>query len=230
MGRILFFLSIGVGGAAILISLGVWQVQRLAWKEVLLDDIATRIDAAPVALPAAPDREAHKYLPVAINGTVQAGALFVLVSQKQIGAGYRVISPFETEDGRRILLDRGFVKVAARGAVDTAPRAMTVQGNLHWPQETDDYTPEPDATRQIHFARDVDLFAAELGTDPIMVVARQTSQLDAPVTPLPVDTAGIPNDHLQYAITWFSLALIWVAMTLYFVLRGTRSPAKSEET
>lgn len=230
MGRILFFLSIGVGGAAILISLGVWQVQRLAWKEVLLDDIATRIDAAPVALPGDPDPKADKYLPVEINGTVQAGALFVLVSQKQIGAGYRVISPFETEDGRRILLDRGFVKVAARGAVDTAPRAMTVQGNLHWPQETDDYTPEPDATRQIHFARDVDLFAAELGTDPIMVVARQTSQLDAPVTPLPVDTAGIPNDHLQYAITWFSLALIWVAMTLYFVLRGTRSPAKSEET
>ena len=54
--------------------------------------------------------------------------------------------------------------------------------------------------------------AQALGTEPILVVAKQTSFNDSPVTPLPVDTAAITNGHLSYAITWFSLAAIWVAM------------------
>ena len=68
--------------------------------------------------------------------------------------------------------------------------------------------------------------AAELGTDPVMIVA--ASQTDPSVTPMPVDSAGIPNDHLQYAITWFSLAAIWATMTGYFLWR-TRAGRTSEE-
>ena len=67
--------------------------------------------------------------------------------------------------------------------------------------------------------------AAALETEPVLVVARD-ARLETPVTPLPVDTGGIPNDHLQYAITWFSLAAIWLAMTLYF-LRRRRGQAES---
>jgi surfeit locus 1 family protein len=59
-----------VGGVAILVSLGVWQVQRLAWKEGVLAEIEARIAAAPVALPEAPDPEADRYLPVADGGAI----------------------------------------------------------------------------------------------------------------------------------------------------------------
>ena len=81
--------------------------------------------------------------------------------------------------------------------------------------------------RNIWFARDVEALAAQFNTQPIMVVLREMPESDLGVTPWPVDTAGIPNDHLQYAITWFSLAVIWGGMTLYFLLRTTRSRKES---
>ena len=64
--------------------------------------------------------------------------------------------------------------------------------------------------------------AAALGTEPVLVVAREISGFATDTTPLPIDTSGIPNDHLQYAITWFALALIWAGMTVTLVLRISR--------
>ncbi len=216
MRRVLFLLIFGVAGCAVLVGLGLWQVQRLNWKQGVLAQIDSRIDAAPAGLPAAPDPKTDKYLPVMATGVILPAELHVLVSIKRIGAGYRIIAPFQLEDGRRILLDRGFVRTEAAGAARvTGPLAVT--GNLHWPQEIDKYTPEPDLAANTWFARDVPAMAAALGTDPVLLVAR--TRTDPYVTPLPVDTAGIPNDHLQYAITWFSLALIWAAMTGYFLWR-----------
>ena len=222
MGRILFLIGIGLGGAAVLISLGVWQVQRLAWKQAVLADITARISADSVALPVDPDPVADKYLPVAVTGTYDDQMIYVLVSQKQIGAGYRVILPMQTDTGRRVLVDRGFVRLEERDAVTTPTGEVTVTGNLHWPQEIDSFTPEPDLEANIWFARDLPAMAETLNSEPLLIVARTTSLPEGPVMPLPVDTAGIPNDHLQYAITWFSLALIWAAMTLVFALRGSR--------
>ncbi len=217
MRRLAFLLIFGVTGAAILIGLGVWQVQRLAWKEGVLAEIDSRIGAAPQPLPTAPQPDTDRYMPVEISGTVLPGEIAVLVSVKRVGPGFRVIAPFETEDGRRILIDRGFVPDAAKRDTRSLGPA-TVTGNLHWPRETDRFTPEPDLTAGTWFARDVPAMAAHLDTEPVLVIA--TSETDHAVTPLPVDTSGIPNDHLQYAITWFSLAVIWVAMTVYFLWRS----------
>lgn len=223
MRRILFFLIFGLTGAGILVALGVWQMQRLAWKQSVLTEIETRITADPVALPVLVDPVRDKYLPVQITGTILPEEVHVLVSVKQVGPGYRVVAPFETSDGRRILLDRGFVPTSEKALARTVG-AATVTGNLHWPQETDSYTPEPDKAGNIWFARDVPAMASTLNTDSVLLVAK--SQTDPTVTPLPVDTISIPNDHLQYAITWFSLALIWAAMTTYFLWR-TRANAES---
>ncbi|MBK0328296.1 SURF1 family protein [Rhodobacteraceae bacterium F11138] len=225
MGRILFLLIFGVAGCAVLIGLGTWQVQRLAWKQGVLAQIESRIAADPLPLPAAPDPDADKYLPVTVTGTILPDELHVLVSRKHVGAGYRIIAPFLTEDGRRILLDRGFVRIDAADATrDTGPQ--TVTGNLHWPQEVDSYTPAPDVTENIWFARDVPAMARALDTLPILVVAQ--SRTGPSVTPMPVETAGIPNDHLQYAITWFSLALIWALMTAYFLWRTRAGDKKAD--
>ncbi|WP_300031932.1 SURF1 family protein [uncultured Roseobacter sp.] len=220
MRRLAFFIVFGLGGAGILISLGVWQVQRLAGKEAMIEDIDTRIAAAPVPLPAAPDRQADAYLPVDVTGTLRADYLRVLVSQKTIGAGYRIIRPMLHADGP-VLVDLGFVRAADADALkfEEGP-PVSVTGNLQWPQETDSYTPAPDLENNIWFARDVDAMARALGTRPVLIVRRDPPAVPGPITPFPVDTAAIPNDHLQYAITWFSLAAIWSVMTVFFLRRG----------
>ncbi len=224
MRRILFLLIFGVAGLGVLVSLGVWQVQRLAWKRDVLAEIENRISAAPEALPDQVSAETDKYLPVTISGEMEPGEIHVLVSVKQVGAGYRIIQSFSTGD-RTILVDRGFVPTTAKQA-ERLTGPMEVTGNLHWPDEIDSYTPAPDIDDNIWFARDVSNLAAALGAEPVLLIAR--SSTDPNVTPLPVDTAGIPNDHLQYAITWFGLALVWAAMTGYFLWRsGARSESEA---
>lgn len=221
--RLFLPLIFGLLGTLVLVGLGVWQVQRLDWKEAILADIDARIGAAPVALPDQPDPQDHRYLPVSVTGLLQDPALRVLVSQKQVGAGYRIIRPMLAE-GRLIMVDLGFLPI--QSPTPAAPAdPVTVQGNLHWPDEVDSYTPAPDPGADIWFARDLPRMAAHLGTEPVLVVVRATSLPASALSPLPVDTSGIPNDHLGYAVTWFGLALVWVVMTGFFLWR-IRKPAK----
>jgi surfeit locus 1 family protein len=210
MRRMIAPLLFGLIGAAILIGLGNWQLKRLAWKESVLADISARLNDTPVPLPATPDPTADLYLPVQVSGRFLGEDLDVLVSRKEIGAGFRVIAAYETTEGRRILIDRGFVTDAARGLPRMA-REETITGTLHWPRETDGYTPPPDPATGMWFARDVPAMALGLQTEPVLVVAR--SDTGDGIEPMPVGTEGIPNDHLQYAITWFSLAVVWLGMT-----------------
>jgi surfeit locus 1 family protein len=221
--RFLLPLIFGLLGTVVLVGLGVWQMQRLDWKEAILADIDARITAAPVALPEQPDPQADRYLPVTVTGVLQDPAIRVLVSQKQVGAGYRIIRPMQVGE-RLIMVDLGFLPIqSSTPAVPSDP--VTVQGNLHWPDEVDSYTPAPDLDADIWFARDLSLMADHLGTAPVLVVARSTSLPDSALAPLPVDTSGIPNDHLGYAVTWFGLAIVWVMMTGFFLWR-IRKPAK----
>ncbi|MGX0902320.1 surfeit locus 1 family protein [Roseovarius sp. MBR-79] len=206
----------GLAGLVLLVGLGVWQVQRLAWKEGVLAEIAARISAEPVALPARTD-EADRYLPVRAEGRIGPQALRVLVSQKQAGAGYRLISVLET-GGRWVLLDRGFIPVAR--AVPAPPEGeVYVTGNLHWPDDRTSATPENDVAGNIWFARDIAQMAGVLGTEPLLIVARDLSPPERGVMPLPIDGASIPNDHLEYAVTWFSFALIWAVIVAVLIRR-----------
>ena len=205
---------IGVAGVAVLVSLGTWQMQRLTWKEGVLAEIAARITAEPVAVPAAPDPEVDRYLPVIAQGEIADAAIRVLVSTREDGAGYRIISPFDMGD-RTLLIDRGFIP-----AEDPVPGGgpAEVAGNLHWPDEVNRSTPENDLMGNIWFARDVAAMAAHLGTEPVLIIAREVTPGYGP-RPMPVGPEGIPNDHLEYAVTWFSLAMIWFVMTLYLLWR-----------
>lgn len=223
MRRLVVPLLFGLVGAGVLSALGVWQLQRLTWKQTVLAQIDTRISAAPVAVPAKPDPEIDRYLPVTATGVLGASELHVLVGAKELGAGYRLIQPFEM-DGRRIMVDRGFVPLEAKDAAHGTGPARLI-GNLHWPEEVDGYTPEPDTERGIWFARDVPAMADALKTEPVLLIVRtQVSGPGEGITALPVDTASISNNHMQYAVTWFSLAAIWLAMTGYLIWRMTRAP------
>ncbi|MEM9011927.1 MAG: SURF1 family protein [Pseudomonadota bacterium] len=214
--RLIAPILFGTIGAAILVSLGVWQLQRLTWKEGVLAEIAARKDASPVPVPAAPTEAAHEYLRVREEGRVAPEALHVLVSIQRQGPGYRVIAPFTLDDGRRVLLDRGFLPQAEKDRPLPTGR-LSVTGTLLWPDERDSFTPDPDLTGNVWFVRDAVAMAEVLQTAPVMIVS------DAPVPdgapePLPV-TVAIPNNHLEYALTWFSLAIVWLAMTAYLVVR-----------
>lgn len=218
MSRIALPLLTGLIGTAILVWLGTWQLDRLDWKRGILTEIESRIGGDPAPLPVIGDPGTDRYQPVRLTGTVEADELYVLVSQKRIGAGYRVISPFVTDDGRRILLDRGFIRVEDR---DTARQAgeKEITGNLHWPDDRTSATPDNDIAGNTWFARDIGPMSNALDTEPLLVIARNMSPPDPGITPLPVDTSGIPNDHLQYAITWFSLAAVWLIGTIALVWR-----------
>lgn len=211
-------IAFGILGAALLISLGLWQVQRLIWKEAALAAIEARIHAPAVPLPGHPAAEADQYLPVVVEGMFAGRDLAVLVSRKNFGVGYRMVGAMETIGGRRILVERGFTPIEQRDRIGPAA-AVRIVGNLHWPDDTDSWTPAPERATNLWFSRDVAAMAAELGTEPVLVVARETSELDLPLTPWPVGTKGIPNDHLHYAITWFSLGAVWLGMTGYLLWR-----------
>jgi len=213
--RMIVPILIGVVGISILLWLGTWQVQRLAWKEGVLAEITAEISADPVPLPAMISTD-MKYMPVTASGTIGQEELHVLVSRLQIGAGYRVIAPFELDDGRRVLLDRGFIKPDAKDAFRPSGPA-TIIGNLHWPDDMNSSTPEPDMVKNIWFGRDIAEMATVLDTSEVLIVAR--ADTGQGIEAMPVGITGIKNDHLGYAITWFSLAFVWFGMTLFLLWR-----------
>lgn len=217
--RMIAPLVFGIVGVAILLSLGFWQLRRLEWKEAVLAEIAGRLAAEPVAVPPDPTPEADQYLRVRATGTLEPGELHVYTSVPGQGVGYRVIAPMTLADGRRVLLDRGFVPIADKDAA-RPPGPIAVTGALLWAQETDAFTSDPDRGKNIWFARDVPLMAAALDTLPVMIVVAESDPPGGPV-PQPV-TVNIPNDHLQYAITWFLLAVVWTLMTGYLLYRIKR--------
>ncbi|MEM6275404.1 MAG: SURF1 family protein [Pseudomonadota bacterium] len=217
--RAFFLLVIGLGGFAALMALGVWQMQRLAWKEGVLAEIEASISAAPVTVPQAPS-EADRYLSVTAAGVLEQEEIHVLASSKGFGAGYRVIRALET-DGRRLLVDLGMVRTEAKDAARPGG-PVELLGNLHWPDEVDSFTPENDVAGNIWFAREVEVLANALGTEPVLIVARDVSPPVPGAVAFPLDTSGIPNDHLGYAATWFGLAAVWLSMAGLFLYRSRR--------
>jgi surfeit locus 1 family protein len=224
MKRFWFIVFIGFAGTACLLYLGKWQIDRLYWKLDVLTKIDQKIDAAPVLLPAEPSESVHKYLSVEISGQFLEESIRVLASKKHYGAGYRIIHVFRT-NGRRLLVDLGFVGLDTDYDIDLISNISLV-GNLHWPDEVDNFTPEPDLENNIWFAREVERVASALQTEPTLIILKDSTLKDKNIKPMPIDTTHIPNDHLQYAITWFSLAIIWALMSCLFIWTTRQKAAK----
>jgi surfeit locus 1 family protein len=214
----------GVAGVAVLLALGFWQLSRLDQKLEIIAGIEARIGAVPIALPDSPDPARDRYLPVLAEGRYTGEVAHVLSSTREGGPGSRVIAVLETEAGRRVLVDRGYLPEALRPslgeALATGP--VTVRGNLDWPSDSDSFTPAPDLGRGLWFSRDVAPIAAHLGTEVVMIVAREDGARVPGLTAQPIAGAAVRNDHLEYAITWFSLAAVWLGMTAYLLWRIRR--------
>ena len=214
-----FFTWLFIGlGSIVLLLLGQWQLDRLVWKRSILSEIESKISGLPQPLPADVEETVHKYLPVQLSGKLKGSFIKVMASQKFIGAGYRIIAPFKLEAGSIILVDLGFIRHEFAPNISLGDY-LSITGNLHWPNEVDFFTPDPDQKNNIWFARDVNELSKELGTEPILVVAKSFSPSIIHLDPLPINTENIPNNHKQYAITWFSLAFIWLGMGVFFIYR-----------
>ena len=215
---------VGVIGVVILITLGLWQVQRMGWKEAKLAAINAMLIDAPVALPAQVSSEADRYRGVTLEGAYTGEMVLKLDSLQDQGPGKRVIAVFATASGRRVLVDRG-IWLDGTEAAPTLAHAAQVVGNLDWPQEADSYTPPPDPKTGLWFARDVPAMAKALGAEPTLIVARAPT--GDGILPVPLDTSSIPNNHWQYAVTWFSLAAVWFVMTGFLLWRIRQQNSKA---
>ena len=215
--RPLFFpVVLGTLGVLFLCGLGAWQLQRLEWKTKILKNIEQKIVAEPIELPKNLKKQTDQYLSVSVTGAVQLNELHVLTSLKNIGPGFLVISPLKLRDGRLIMVDRGFIPEDEKD-VQRISGKIKVIGNLLWPNEIDGFTPDPNIKKNIWFGRDLLGMSEHLGTLPILVVARETSFPDQTL-PQRVGV-NIANNHLSYAVTWFSLACVWFGMTILLVYR-----------
>ena len=212
-----FFVFIAIPGLLVLLSLGVWQTKRLAWKESLLENINYNLSSEPVFLSNSVKKSEHNYKMVKVKGALEPRSIFILTPVKGSGAGFRVISPFKLVDGGKILIDRGVIKEKDKSFLKTSRQQSLLSGYLSWPNETDYFTPEPNFTRNIWFSRDLEKMANFLETQPILVVLTE-NRLD-PSIRMQDPTNDIPNNHLQYAITWFMMAILWFGMSVYFVYK-----------
>ena len=213
----LFVLFVAVPGLLVLLSLGVWQTKRLAWKEALLENISYNLSSQPSILPTELKKSEHNYKMVKVEGSLEPRSIFILTPVKGSGAGFRVISPLKLKDGSKILIDRGVIKEQDTDRLETLRQKNLVIGYLFWPNETDYFTPDPNLERNIWFSRDLEKMASFLETQPILVVATE-NRLD-PSLKMQDPTIDIPNNHLQYAITWFMMAILWFGMSAYFVYK-----------
>ena len=214
--KLIFPLLFGTVGIIILCGLGTWQVQRLAWKTKIITDIAMKIGAEPRELPKDRNEEKDQYLSVSVTGIVQPKEIHILTSLKNIGPGFLVISPLKLLSGKVIMVDQGFVPEVQKNSLRRRGK-ISVIGNLLWPNEIDGFTPSPNTEKNIWFGRDLKIMAEYLGTDPVLLVARDVSPSGMPST----QGVGvhIVNNHLSYAITWFALAGVWFGMTILLVYR-----------
>jgi surfeit locus 1 family protein len=209
----------GLVGTGILAWLGVWQLDRADQKAAIITEMEARIFDAPIPLPAAPDAETDRYLPVASAGAFLPEYTLSIASQKDKGPGFHLISVLQTDDGRRVLVDRGFLPEAAARTLDPVAPQVQIVGNLHWPRDADRFTPPYDAGRNLFFARDVAQLAERLDTEPVLIVLRASDEATPPATPVPVYQVSIPDNHLGYAVQWFLMAIAWAGMTVFFLWR-----------
>ncbi|HXV25304.1 MAG TPA: SURF1 family protein [Alphaproteobacteria bacterium] len=225
----------------VLLGLGTWQVQRLHWKEAL---IAER--QAGLAAPATDWTEATEGPGELLWHRVSAEGRFLHDSELLLAArsmngnpGYHIVTPFELGNGSVLLIDRGWVplerkepQARAEGQVEGT---RTISGILRPGHRPSWLTPDNQPERNFWFWMDLPAMA---GSADLEQRAVTEAYLEADAAPNPggfpiggQTRTDLPNDHLQYAITWYALAL---ALSVIYILyhrapdgRAERSEAKS---
>lgn len=207
----------------LLLGLGTWQIERKAWKEALIATLDRRLNEAPIALPP-PEQWAglsqseleftrvrlRVTFPSARDALVFSGNSSVRDDVK--GPGYFVFSPARLPGGQQVVVNRGFTP--SRSYAPPPSTSQEIVGYLRWPEAPSWFVAAHDAAGEIWTARDTSAMARVRGWGS---VAPFYIEQEAPVPQggLPHPAAlkvHLRNEHLQYAITWYGLAAVLVAI------------------
>lgn len=215
------FTLVGVG---VLIGLGVWQLDRRVWKENLIATITARLDRTPEPLPPPTNwpqltQAADEYRRVTFPAEFLAGQEALVYTAGSAfrpdvqGAGYWVFAPARLAGGSIVLIDRGFVPLDRKSAASRAQNApqgsVDIVGVMRWPEAPGLFTPQAEPQNNVWYLRDSTAIAEVKKWDssaPFYI----EQETPVPFGGLPKPgklTVALPDNHLQYAITWFALAL-----------------------
>lgn len=215
--------------------LGTWQVHRLHWKRALIATVDARVHAVPVPAPGPaqwPHVDDLNYLHVALRGHYLAGKVTLTQAVSDYGPGAWMMTPFQTDRGFTVLVNRGFLPddLRAQAGRYAAPAGETrVTGLLRLTEPKGGFLQRNHPERDEWHSRDVAAIAARRGlaaTAPYFVDADADAGAASRSGGWPkggLTVIRFPNNHLQYAITWYGLALMMIvcAVVLY---RSERRP------
>jgi surfeit locus 1 family protein len=214
----------------VMIGLSIWQVQRLQWKEGLIAERTARTTAEPIALPpVGTDLAPLEFRRVSVTGSFDHAHEFYLAARSQNGnVGYWVVTPLKTDAGETVLIERGWVpenkKPPETRAEGQVAGTVTLNGFIRLPQVKSFFQPENEPQKNVWFY----LSPAEM-VQAAGIPARTDLYLDADLAPNPggfpiggQTRINLPNDHLQYAITWALLALSLAVVYVIFHLKLER--------
>ncbi|KAJ2597101.1 diphthine synthase [Coemansia sp. RSA 1721] len=225
----------------IALGLGVWQTQRLKWKLSLLDEVNDRMHRRPIALPMkiTPDEiNRNEYRRVIVHGVFDhSREMLVGPRSYETEPGFLVITPLVREDGSRVLVNRGWIKRELKDPKDrpesqnTDP--VTVVAFVRKPPTKNSFVPDSDPEKGLWYCIDVEPMARYSGSQEVLLETIESDSVAATIhsikngVPLGVpQQVDIRNNHLQYLITWYSLAAITGGM-LFFRLRKPKTSAST---
>jgi surfeit locus 1 family protein len=222
-----------VPAVLLMLGLGVWQVERLSWKTALLRHIGEQMTAPALPLPAAvADPVAFDYRRVSITGRfLHDREMYLAARSLRDNVGYQVLTPMVRDGGEAVLVNRGWIPLDKR---DPSTRAagqtggvVTVEGVARMPRGRNWFQPDNEPDRGFWFWIDPPAMAGYAGVPRLApVVVEAGSQPNPGGLPIGGQTrVTIPNDHLQYAITWFSLAIALVVVYVVYHWRRAASPS-----
>lgn len=208
----------------VLIGLGLWQVERLQWKEALLQRIDTRLHAEAAPLPAPAtwdgfDAEAEEYRRVTLSGRFLPREFHHFTQGEGGRPGYGVVSPLERADGTVVMVDRGFVPIEMKDTHGAMPEGeVSFTGVLRAPQRRGAFDGPDDTVKNVWMVRDPAVMGSALEgvkVAPFIVEAEAGSFPGK--WPKPKGTRiDIPNNHLDYALTWFGLAVVLIGVYIAY--------------
>jgi surfeit locus 1 family protein len=212
------------------LALGAWQVERLFWKQDLIAQRQAAVAAAPAAVPTSlAEARDMEFRHVSDEGVfLNDKEIFLGATSEGGGQGYQILTPLQEPGGRIVFVNRGYIpaelKNRAKRAAGQIAGTVRVQGLLRLPPAGKPNWFLPDNRPDLNYWFWVDLPAMS-AADKLDRVA--SFYIDADTTPNPggwpkggVTRLTLPNNHLQYAITWFSLA---VALIVIYVLFHRRN-------
>lgn len=207
-----------------LLWLGVWQIERRAWKLALIAQVERHLAAAPVPAPApaTPITAADAYTKLRIDGTYAPGPPTFVQAATELGAGYWVIQPFAAQGGFTVLVNRGFVPTEMRSAALPTPAGpIAISGLLRLTEPHGGFlrANQPQADRW--YSRDVAAIAAKRGLSGVAPYFVDADAQTSPGWPRGgLTVIRFRNSHLSYALTWFALAAGLAGAVGWMALRG----------